>query len=190
MRRFASYYKVLTLKKFWNLIEIETSRILSFILKRQIVWGVPYIISVEPASLCDLRCPECPIGSGMIKRKNANLDLKIYQELIDRIKSTTINLQLYFQGEPLLNHDIFEMVKYANNRGLYTIISTNGQRLELENSRRIIESGLDRIIVSVDGTNQSTYEKYRVGGDLSKVIEGTKFLNLLRKESKTVHLRT
>jgi radical SAM protein with 4Fe4S-binding SPASM domain len=184
MKEFLQYYKILTIKKIWNLIKIETSRILSVILKRPFVWGSPYLVSLEPGSLCDLRCPECPTGSGIIKRENANLDLLIYQELIDRIKSTTINLQLYFQGEPLLNNDIFRMIKYAKERGLYTVISTNGQRLNFEYAKRITESGLDRIIISVDGMDQLTYEKYRAGGDLGKVLEGAKFISKLKKERK------
>lgn len=185
MRKFLNYYKILTFRKIRNFIQIETSRVLSFLLKRPIVWGTPYIISVEPGSLCDLRCPECPTGSGIIKRENPNLDLQVYKEIIEGIKSTTLHLLLYFQGEPLMNNDIFRMIKYAKERGLYTVISTNGQRIDSENARKILESGLDRIIFSVDGVDQSTYEKYRIGGDIRKVLKGAKFLNTLRKENKT-----
>jgi radical SAM protein with 4Fe4S-binding SPASM domain len=85
-----------------------------------------------------------------------------------------------------MNKDIYRMIKYAKDRGIYTVISTNGQRLDQENAGRILESGLDRIILSVDGTEQSTYEKYRAGGDLGRVLEGTKSLNLLRKERNTL----
>ena len=187
MKKYLSYYKILTIKKFWNVIKIETSRIISLIIKKPLVWGTPYLISVEPGSLCDLKCPECPTGSGIIKRKKSNLDIQIYENLINRIKSTTINLLLYFQGEPLLNNDIFRMIKYAKNSGLYVIISTNGQRLDYENSKKIVESGLDRIIISADGTDQTTYGKYRIGGDLKKILNGTKFLNELRKEKKMFH---
>jgi radical SAM protein with 4Fe4S-binding SPASM domain len=184
MVQFLNYYKILTFRKICNFIQIETSRILSSLLKRPIVCGAPYIISVEPGSLCDLRCPECPTGSGIIKRENQNLDLQVYKEIIDGIKSTTLHLLLYFQGEPLLNNDIFKMIKYAKERGLYTIISTNGQRLNHENARKILESGLDRIIISVDGIDQITYEKYRIGGDIRKVLDGAKFIQTLKKENK------
>ncbi len=170
--------------KLFNFIEIETSRILSLILRRPIVWGVPYIISVEPTSLCNLKCPECPTGSGILRRENANLDMKMYQKFIDGIKTNALHLLLYFQGEPLMNSDIFGMIKYATERRLYTVISSNGQFLDNETARRIIESGLDRIIISVDGTDQSTYEKYRAGGNLNRILEGTKYLNALKKEKR------
>ena len=177
-------YKILTIKKLFNFIEIETSRILSLILRRPIVWGVPYIISVEPTSLCNLKCPECPTGSGILKRENAILDMNMYQKFIDGIKTNALHLLLYFQGEPLMNGDIFGMIKYATERRLYTIISSNGQFLDNKTAMRIIESGLDRIIISVDGTDQSTYEKYRAGGNLNRILEGTKYLNALKKEKR------
>jgi radical SAM protein with 4Fe4S-binding SPASM domain len=187
MRKFLNYYKILTFRKICNFIQIETSRILSFLLKRPIVWGVPYIISVEPGSLCDLSCPECPTGSGIIIRENPNLDLQVYKEIIDGIKLTTIHLLLYFQGEPLMNNDIYKMIKYANDRGLYIVISTNGQRLNHENVKKILESGLQRIIISVDGIDQATYEKYRIGGDIRKVLNGAKFIQSLKKENKLLY---
>jgi len=184
IKNFLNYYKILSFRKISNFIQIETSRILSFLLKRSIVWGAPYLISVEPSSLCDLKCPECATGSGIIKRENTNFDLQLYKELVDSINSTTFHLLLYFQGEPLMNNEIFNLIKYSKERNLYTIISTNGQRLYYENSKKVIESGLDRIIISVDGTDQSTYQKYRVGGDLKKVIDGTKSLQTLKREKK------
>jgi radical SAM protein with 4Fe4S-binding SPASM domain len=184
MRKFLNYYKLLSFRKICNLIQIETSRILSFILKRPFVWGEPYIISVEPCSLCNLKCPECPTGAGIIKRGNQNLDFQVYKEIIEGIKSTAIHLLLYFQGEPLLNKEIYSMIKYTQERGLYSVISTNGQRLDPVNSRSIIESGLDRIIISADGIEQSTYQKYRAGGDLGKIIDGIKILQALKKEKK------
>jgi len=184
MKKFLDYYKLLSFKKICNIIQIETSRILSFLLKRPFVWGVPYIISVEPCSQCNLKCPECPTGEGIIKRENLNFNLQVYQRLLDSIKPTTLHLLLYFQGEPLLNDDIYRMINYAKERGLYVVISTNGQKLDKDNARQITESGLDRIIISVDGMDQETYKTYRVNGDIGKVLNGTKYLSNFRKEMK------
>lgn len=184
MKKYLNYFKILTFKKYWNFIQIETSRILSLILKKSYVWGVPYTISIEPACLCNLRCPECPTGSGMVRRENSYLDRNIYQKFIDEIKTTTLHLLLYFQGEPFMNTDIFGMIKYASERRLYTVISSNGQFLDNETAGKIIESGLDRLIISVDGTDQSTYAQYREGGDLNIILEGTKYLNALKKETR------
>jgi radical SAM protein with 4Fe4S-binding SPASM domain len=181
-QRYLDYFKMLTFKKFWNFIQIETSRVLSLILRKPVVWGVPYTVSIEPTCLCNLKCPECPTGLGITRRENTNLDLALYQNIIDEIKTTTLYLMLYFQGEPFMNRDIFGMIKYASERKIFTVISSNGQFLDNEMSGRIIQAGLDRLIISVDGTDQKTFEKYRVGGDLSRILEGTKYLNTLKKE--------
>lgn len=184
MYSYPDYFKLLTFKKIWNLLKVEASMVLSAVLKKPVVLGVPYTISIESTCLCNLKCPECPTGSGMIKREKKNLDLLIYQKFIDEIKTTTLHLLLYFQGEPFVNRDIFDMIKYASERKIFTVISTNGQFLDTEMNKKIIQSGLNRIIISVDGTDQVTFEKYRVGGDLNRILEGTKDLYGLKKISK------
>jgi len=184
MYSYPDYFKLLTFKKIWNLLKVETSMVLSSVLIKPVVWAVPYTISIESTCLCNLKCPECPTGSGMIKREKKNLDLLIYQKFIDEIKTTTLHLLLYFQGEPFVNRDIFDMIKYASERKIFTVISTNGQFLDTEMNKKIIQSGLNRLIISVDGTDQVTFEKYRVGGDLNRILEGTKDLNALKKISK------
>lgn len=109
---------------------------------------------------------------------------------IDELSSHLLYLTFYFQGEPYLNPHFLEMVKYASAKKIYTSTSTNAHYLEDENSRKTVESGLDRLIISIDGTTQDTYEHYRIGGELKKVIEGTK--NILRwkmkLKSKTPHI--
>jgi radical SAM protein with 4Fe4S-binding SPASM domain len=184
MNKYLDYFKLLTFEKLCNFLEVESSMFLSAFLRKPVVRGVPYTISVEPTCLCNLRCPECPTGSGIIRRENTNLDLMLYQRLIDEIKTTTLHLFLYFQGEPFINRDIFDMIKYAADKKIFTIISTNGQFLDNEINKKIIKSGLNRLIISVDGTNQETFEKYRVGGDLKLILEGTKNLNALKKIDK------
>jgi MoaA/NifB/PqqE/SkfB family radical SAM enzyme len=116
----------------------------------------------------------------MVRRENSNLDINMYQKFIDEIKTTTLHLLLYFQGEPFMNTDIFRMIKYASERRLYTVISSNGQFLDNETTGKIMESGLDRLIISVDGTDQSTYEQYREGGDLNIILENK--MNALKSQ--------
>lgn len=184
MKSYLNNFKLLTLKKIWNLLKVETSMILTSLFKKPVVCGIPYTISIEPTWLCNLRCPECPTGSGMIKRENENMDLRLYRKFIDEIKTTTLHLFLYFQGEPFMSRDIFGMIKYASDRKIFTIISTNGQFLDNEMNQKIIQSGLNRLIISVDGADQETYEKYRAGGDLNRILEGTKNLTELKKAGK------
>jgi len=183
MIHFLNVLSQLTFKKILNFFLIEISFILSVLLKKPVVWGLPYTASIEPAILCSLKCPDCHTGADLLTRTNQMIDGLLYNRIIDEIKSTTLYLMLYFQGEPLMNKDIFDMIRYASDRKIYTVTSTNGQHLDRENVRKIVSSGLDRLIVSVDGTDQKTYEQYRKGGSLKKIIEGTRYIKELKIKS-------
>ena len=74
------------------------------------------------------------------------------------------------------------MVSFAASKKIYTATSTNAHYLNDENARRTIESGLDRLIISIDGTTQDVYEQYRIGGQLEKVLEGTR--NIVKWKKK------
>lgn len=102
------------------------------------------------------------------------LQLQRFEKIIEEQRRTLINIMFYFQGEPYLNPEFLEMVKIANRKKIFTVTSTNAHYLTDENAKKTIESGLDKIIISIDGTTQDTYEQYRVGGQLEKVIAGTK----------------
>lgn len=118
------------------------------------------------------------------------LDNGFFRDTVEQLKDDLLYLLFYFQGEPYLNPDFLDMVKYASDRGIYTATSTNAHYLKDANAKRTVESGLDRMIVSIDGTTQETYQNYRVGGTLEKVIEGTKNVIKWKQElgSKTPHI--
>jgi radical SAM protein with 4Fe4S-binding SPASM domain len=82
------------------------------------------------------------------------------------------------------------MVNYASHKGIYTSTSTNAHYLNNEQAKKTVESKLDRLIISIDGTTQETYEQYRIGGQLKKVIEGTKNIIEAKQQlkSKTPHI--
>jgi MoaA/NifB/PqqE/SkfB family radical SAM enzyme len=100
------------------------------------------------------------------------LQKNFFKETIDQLHKELLYLVFYFQGEPYLNPDFLEMVKYASSKNIYTATSTNAHYLTDAAAKRTVESGLDRLIISIDGTTQETYKQYRVGGNLSKVLEG------------------
>jgi len=108
-----------------------------------------------------------------------------FTETIDDIHRHLLYLIFYFQGEPYLNTDFLEMVKYASKKGIYTATSTNAHYLTDEAARKTIESGLDRLIISIDGTTQDVYQQYRVGGHLDKVLEGARNIVKWKKELKS-----
>src|SRR6476620_12635489 len=125
--------------------------------------SMPVSISIEPTTSCNLRCPECPSGLRSFTRPTGMLQQQMFERTIDQLKDTLTYLTFYFQGEPYLNPQFLEMVKYASVNGIYTATSTNAHYLKDEVARQTVESGLDRLIISIDGTSQDTYESYRVG---------------------------
>lgn len=139
---------------------------------RPSIAGMPLSVSIEPTTSCNLRCPECPSGLRSFTRPTGMLRSGLFRNVIDQLAPTLNYLTFYFQGEPYLHPDFLDMVQYASSRGIYTATSTNGHYLSEENARATVESGLDRLIISIDGTTQETYESYRVGGNLEKVLEG------------------
>jgi radical SAM protein with 4Fe4S-binding SPASM domain len=112
------------------------------------------------------------------------LDTKLFNGLMDELAPTLSYLTFYFQGEPYLNPAFLDMVAYASARDIYTATSTNAHFLTPENARRTVDAGLDRLIVSIDGTTQESYESYRIGGSLNKVLEGTDNVLMARRQLK------
>jgi len=108
-----------------------------------------------------------------------------FTETIDQLSKDLFYLVFYFQGEPYLNPGFLDMVNYASDKKIYTATSTNAHYLNDENARRTIESGLDRLIISIDGTTQDVYKQYRIGGQLDKVIEGARNMVKWKKELKS-----
>lgn len=147
--------------------------------------GMPLAIGIEPTTSCNLRCPECPSGLRSFTRPTGMLDEKLFRSLIDELKDTLSYLTFYFQGEPYLHPKFLSLVKYASQQNIYTATSTNAHYLNDKQARDTVESGLDRLIISLDGLDQETYQSYRVGGNIDKVLEGTRNILKWRKELKS-----
>ena len=175
----------LTVARAWNGIKVLSSFYISRFTKKPVQWGLPVSISFEPTTSCNLRCPECPSGLRQFTRPTGMLKKDFFTETIDDIHRHLLYLIFYFQGEPYLNTDFLEMVKYASKKGIYTATSTNAHYLTDEAARKTIESGLDRLIISIDGTTQDVYQQYRVGGHLDKVLEGARNIVKWKKELKS-----
>ncbi len=169
-----NFLSKLTFSRAWNSLKIVSSYYVSRVTRKPVHWGMPVSIAVEPTTACNLRCPECPSGLRAFTRPTGMLEKNFFKETIDSLHKKLLYLIFYFQGEPYLNRDFLEMVKYASSKKIYTATSTNAHYLDDENARRTVESGLDRLIISIDGTTQEVYQQYRVGGQLNKVIEGAK----------------
>jgi radical SAM protein with 4Fe4S-binding SPASM domain len=180
----------LTVKRAWNAAQIVTSYHRARSTGVPAILGLPISISFEPTTSCNLRCPECPSGLRSFTRATGMLGQPLFQNVIDQLAPTLSYLTFYFQGEPYLHPQFLDMVQYAASRNIYTATSTNAHYLKDENARLTVESGLDRLIISIDGTTQDTYQSYRVGGSLEKVIEGARNIIAWKKKlkSRTPHV--
>jgi len=178
-------FSKLTFRRSWNGLKVLSSYYFSKWFKKPVQWGLPVSISFEPTTSCNLRCPECPSGLRAFTRPTGMLQKNFFKETIDQLHKQLLYLVFYFQGEPYLNPDFLDMVKYASSKKIYTATSTNAHYLNDDNAKRTIESGLDRLIISIDGTTQDVYEQYRVGGKLAKVLEGTKNVVKWKKEMQS-----
>jgi len=180
----------LTPRRLWNGLKVLGSFYASRLLNKPVQWGYPVSISFEPTTSCNLRCPECPSGLRAFTRPTGMLEKDFFTKTIDEIHKELLYLIFYFQGEPYLNPAFLDMVQYASKKGIYTATSTNAHYLNDANAKRTVESGLDRLIISIDGTTQEVYQQYRVGGNLEKVIEGAKNIVRWKKalDSKTPYV--
>src|SRR6187551_79511 len=180
-----NFLSKLTLRRIWNASKVLSSYYLTRLIKKPVQWGLPISISFEPTTSCNLKCPECPSGLREFTRPRGMLKKDFFFKTIDDIYKDILYLIFYFQGEPYLNKNFLEMVSYASSKGLYTATSTNGHFLTDEMARKTVESGLDRLIISLDGTTQEVYEQYRREGNIEKVIEGARNIVKWKKELKS-----
>lgn len=180
----------LSARRVWNLFALKSSFYISRISKKAVLWGSPTSLSIEPTTACNLGCPECPSGLKQFTRPTGKLNLDLHQKMLGQVSKSVFYINYYFQGEPFLHPDFLELIRQAKKHKIYTATSTNAHFIDQKKAEEIIDSGLDRLIISIDGLTQETYQNYRVHGKLEKVIEATKHLIETKKQknSPTPHL--
>jgi radical SAM protein with 4Fe4S-binding SPASM domain len=180
-----NFLSKLTIRRVWNAAKVFSSYYLTRLIKKPVQWGLPISISFEPTTSCNLKCPECPSGLRQFTRPRGMLKKDFFTKTIDDIYKDILYLIFYFQGEPYLNKNFLEMVSYASSKGLYTATSTNAHFLTDEMAKKTVESGLDRLIISLDGTTQDVYQQYRREGNIEKVLEGARNIVKWKKQLKS-----
>jgi radical SAM protein with 4Fe4S-binding SPASM domain len=164
------------MQKLLNLIRIG----LSAYLRPSRAWGGPTHLQIEPSTLCNLKCTLCPVAEGL-ERPTGFMTLECFQQAIANIGETVFLIILWDWGEPFLNPAIFDMIAHAKKKGINILSSTNGHVFAQEkNSAKLIRSGLDEIIVAIDGTTQETYGRFRQNGNLKKALDGAR--NLVKQK--------
>lgn len=180
----------LTPVRFFNLIRLRWSYYYARSRGKAIHKGFPFALSIEPTTACNLGCPACPSGLKAFSRETGKIDLREHEQWLKQVQRHVFYINYYFQGEPFLHPHFLELIKAARAQRIYTATSTNAHFIDAKKAHEIVASGLDRLIISIDGLTQETYSAYRVNGQLEKVLDATRHLVKARKElgSKTPFL--
>jgi MoaA/NifB/PqqE/SkfB family radical SAM enzyme len=147
------------------------------------VKGHPYVLYIEPASVCNLRCPGCLAYDDSYHK--GLLTLESFKTVVDKYKDYLYDIELYSWGEPFLNKDIFDMIRYAKARNIFVRTSSNFNIVRDKDIEEIVTSGIDQINISIDGITEESYQIYRKGGRLSVVMG-----NLIKLVNKKKDLRS
>jgi radical SAM protein with 4Fe4S-binding SPASM domain len=166
-------------KKTANLFGSSYSYVRSIVTGNASVIGMPLAIGAELTNNCNLRCPECSSGSGSMTRAHGYMEIDLFQKVIGELSPYLYNINLYFQGEPMLHPRFFTFLELGRN--LRTVVSTNGHFLNEDSAEKIVKSGLSTLIISLDGLDQETYSAYRINGSFQTVMNGLKALSLAKK---------
>ncbi|MBI4686388.1 MAG: radical SAM protein [Nitrospirae bacterium] len=146
-------------------------------LKSSRATGYPIHVTIEPTNICNLHCPLCATGTGTLGRPKGRMTLEQFQSIVDEIKRYVLRFEIAGMGEPLIHTDIFRMIRYAADAGLWVHLDSNIMLINTEQKvRELIDSGLGLLNMSIDGATQDTYEKYRIGGKLDVVLGNVKAL--------------
>lgn len=155
-------------------------------LKKVYLKSLPVIITIEPCNICNLSCPGCVTGAncpGSIPP--AMLTLGQFKYIFDQIKDYVFNISLYKWGEPFLNKDIFLIIGHATLNRCGTTIHTNFNIFDESMAEQAVKSKLTHIYLSIDGAAQETYEKYRRGGNLARVLKNIEILVNTKKKLRS-----
>jgi MoaA/NifB/PqqE/SkfB family radical SAM enzyme len=157
-------------KAYLNVLKLRVN----MALKREAVHNYPVAAFIEPNLYCNLQCPACPTGLRLGLRPTVAIEEELFKATIDDIGDYVFQLYMYNWGEPLLHKRTPEMIAYAKKKDINIVLSSNlSIKLTDDYIDRLVLSGLDRMIISIDGVTQETYSKYRRNGNLALVRENT-----------------
>lgn len=164
--------------KKWNLFKIGLNRLLP--VKR--VMGAPYMAHISPSGLCDLSCRICPATDPEVRGRQL-LSFQTFKKFIDEAGDTLVYVILWSWGEPLLNPELPRMARYAADRNILTVTSTNLNQLSEDQAQKLVRSGLNALIIALDGTSADVYDRQRRGGKFIRVIDNIRLLVAAKKEA-------
>ncbi len=174
--RLKHFYLVFRRHILLHILEGNFSKPLHFLiagLKHKFL-NYPYQAVIETGNYCNIRCPTCTTPHNKIHRKKELMSFDNFKKVINNIKDSVHVVLLYNSGEPLLHPDICRMINYAHKNNLYTVISTNTTLLDEKMAKGLFTSGLDEILLCLDGVTKESYESFRLGANFETVMKNIK----------------
>lgn len=142
----------------------------------------PVFLAIEPVNFCNLGCSSCPTRTS--RKEKGRMSLENYKKIIEEVGDYLSSINLWNWGEPFLNKDVCEMIGLARAKQIEVCVNTNGTFLNDEKlAKKIIKSGLDRLVISLDGLTPETLSIYRTGANFKELIDGIKEVIKAKKES-------
>jgi radical SAM protein with 4Fe4S-binding SPASM domain len=164
-----------------NLLKVGYSYLSSSVTGRTDISGMPPSISTELTNNCNLHCPHCSSGSGLMERARGFMDVELFKKIMKELGPYLYTMNLYFQGEPMMHPSFFPILEHCTAPNI--VVSTNGHFLKGENAEKVVKSRLNKLIISLDGLDQETYSAYRKNGSLNSVIEGLSNVTAAKKRN-------
>lgn len=178
---FFAYVRCINFRRLFNYLKLHGSFLVSRLTGKLFYRGNAYAVTIETAAGCNFRCPGCETGAGLLKRSSGIMSIETFSVILEKLPSTVFHVNLHFQGEPLLNQHIAELVAMAHRKKLFTSFSTNAHLLNQQLAEQLVFAGLRHIIISIDGHAPETYSQYRVGGDFNRVLNNIQILANAKK---------
>jgi MoaA/NifB/PqqE/SkfB family radical SAM enzyme len=172
-------------RRYFTLLKLANMALvnLQFALKTQYVVGRPYNMKIESTNICNTKCQLCPTGIGLEGRPKGKMSLDHFQKLIHSLRWHLFGLDLSMWGDPLIVPDIFAMIRFAHERGIWTYISSNLHAFKItpkpgekSQAQRLVESGLDTLTCSLHGASQETFAIYQPGKSFADTLDKVKHI--------------
>jgi len=138
-----------------------------YLRRKETLRALPVEYIVETTAKCNLYCPMCPRETH--KQPKEDMADEIFTQLVQEAGASAEHMMLIGLGEPFMDRKIFERIEYCEQHNISTLLSTNGTFLDEKTAERLLDSPLEHITLSMDGTSKESYEYYRKGAKFEKV---------------------
>lgn len=160
--------------------------------KNGTVSAFPLHLDIESTNACNLKCPHCASTcNNWGNSKIGFMDFDLFRKIIDEAsKNGCYCVKFSLRGEPLLHPRIMDMIKHVSeSRIIDFYFNTNGMLLNEKNIKSLIDSGLRRISISVDGWDKESFNRFRLGADYDVVCNNIKKIVSIRGQNKYPKIR-